>query len=191
MSTQAKTNHNYSLEEYFDLEATSGSKHEYWDGAIFAMVGASLNHNIIAGNLFRKLGNALEEKSCRVFTSAMRVRTPNGLYTYPDISVVCGEIKLTDDDLDTLANPTVLVEVLSKSTARYDRSGKFEMYQTIDCLSEYVLIEQREISVEQFVKDEQGAWRLAATYKDTTDDVAFSSLGIGVPLLDIYHDVEF
>ncbi len=191
MSTQLKSNRNYSLEEYFDLEATSQLKYEYLGGAIYAMVGGSVNHNLIAGNLAAQLKLALRDSGCVVFGSDMRVHTRDGLYTYPDVSVVCGKIELTDDKLDTLVNPILLAEVLSKSTAKYDRSEKFEMYQTIDSLREYVLIEQKEIYTERFIKDERGAWQLAATYRSAADAARFSSLSIDVSLVETYRDVKF
>lgn len=190
MSTQRKPQRAYTLDDYFAVEQNSELRHEFFNGEIFGMSGATLNHNTIVGNTFRRLGNALDTKGCRVFATDMRVRTTNNLYTYPDIAVVCGEVQLTDDDFDTLTNPVVLIEVLSKSTADYDRGDKFEMYQTIETLREYVLIDQYEMMVEHFSKDEGGAWAQVATYESAADELSLSSLNVNVPLAEIYRDAK-
>ena len=122
-------------EEYLRLERASQEKHEYFKGEIFAMTGATENHNIIAGSTFAALYSELRKKPCQIYPSDMRVRIPaTGLYTYPDISVVCGTPEFEDDGLDTLLNPTVIIEVLSPSTEPYDRGKKFQHYRTIPTL---------------------------------------------------------
>lgn len=191
MSTPLETDRGYTLEEYFHFEATSQSKHEYFDGAIFAMVGGSFIHDIIAGNVLAQLKFALRETDCTVFGSDVRVHTQDGLYTYPDLSIVCGKIMRTDDPLDTLANPLVLVEVLSKSTAKYDRGEKFKMYQTISSLREYVLIEQSEIQIQVYRRNKRGTWSKVATFSDMSDELFLESIKVRVPLSEIYRNVEF
>lgn len=191
MSTQLKTDRAYTLEEYFDLEATSPSKHEYFDGAIFAMVGGSFNHDIIAGNLLSQLKIMLRETDCTIFGSDVRVHTQGGLYTYPDLSIVCGKIIRTDDPLDTLANPLILVEVLSKSTAKYDRGEKFEMYKSIPSLREYILIEQSHLQIEVWRRNEQDEWSKVAIWDALSDDLHLKSIMLRVPLSEIYRNVEF
>ena len=191
MSTQRNIKHHYSLAEYFDLERTSGLKHEYFDGTIYAMVGASLRHVLITTNFNRALGNALDNTPCRVLGNDMRVLTGNGLFTYPDLSVVCGEIELTDDEMDTLANPMVLIEVLSKSTAPYDRGDKFEMYKTIPTLREYLLVAQDEISIEATFRRGGGKWRAVPTLRSIEDELSLESISVRVPVAEIYRDVDF
>ena len=116
-----------SPEEYLELERASETKHEYFNGEIFAMAGASLQHVRIVNNLGRLLGSQLLDRPCDVLTSEMRVKvSETGLYTYPDVAVVCGEVELEDNQADTLVNPMVIVEVLSSSTEAYDRGYKFE-----------------------------------------------------------------
>src|SRR5262245_46847116 len=126
-------------EQYLVLERKADFKSEYLNGYIIAMAGASREHNLIAGNLHGELRSQLKGRPCETYVSDMRVfidRT--GLYTYPDIVAVCGEARFQDDGVDTLLNPTVIVEVLSDSTERYDRGRKFGHYRQLPSLREYV-----------------------------------------------------
>ena len=136
-------------EEYLIAERLALDKHEYYQGEIFAMSGASISHNIISMNTSICLGNKLDGKDCQPFGSDMRIHIEEStLYTYPDLSIICGEIETTDDSFDTATNPTVIFEILSKSTRDYDKGGKFTLYRRIKSLKEYILIDSENIMVE-------------------------------------------
>ena len=131
--------------EYLDLERKTDYRSEYLHGEVFAMTGASRRHNLIATNIVRSLGNQLDTRPCELYVSKMRVKvSAAGLYTYPDVVVVCDEPKFEDGFFDTLENPTLLIEILSKSTERYDRIAKTDYYRTLDSLSEHLLVAQEE-----------------------------------------------
>lgn len=152
----------YTAEEYLALERQSETKHEFYRGEIFAMAGASLPHNRIVSNLLFRARSSLTAGPCEVLPSDMRVKTPRGLYTYPDMVIVCGEADLEDSVKDTLLNPTVLFEVLSPSTEAYDRGKKFEFYREIQSLREFVIVSQDRMLVEHFVREDDLAhWRMA------------------------------
>src|SRR5215216_7594453 len=141
MSSQRKAL--ISPEEYLAIERKSEIKHEFFAGEMFAMVGASKRHNLITANLIRILGNQLLERPCNVYPSDMRVKvSATGKYTYPDVVIACEEEKFDDAENDTLLNPVIIIEVLSESTEAYDRGKKFEQYQNIESLTEYLLIGQ-------------------------------------------------
>ena len=129
-------------EDYLALERSADFKSEYFDGEIFAMTGASEPHNTIVANTLSEIRQQLKKRPCKVYANDMRVKVdPTGLYTYPDVVVVCGKARLEDAHLDTLLNPTLIVEVLSDSTEAYDRGRKFEHYRKLESLAEYVLID--------------------------------------------------
>ena len=140
-------------EEYLVTERTAEFKSEYRNGQIIAMPGASRQHNLITVNISSGLHAQLLERICEVYTNDMRVKvSDSGLYTYPDVVVVCDEPRFEDNHFDTLLNPTVIVEVLSPSTESYDRHGKFLSYQTLESLQEYILVSQNKVCVEQYVR---------------------------------------
>ena len=177
-------------EEYLAIERTAQTKSEYFRGEMFAMVGASREHNLIAGNVSRQAGNQLRERPCEVYQSDMRVKiTPTGLYAYPDVVIVCGEPNFEDAHVDTLLNPTVLFEVLSESTENYDRGKKFEHYRRLQSLREYVLIAQDTFHVEKFTRQQDGRWMLWETY-DSEDSVQLESIGCELPVQEIYAKVN-
>lgn len=160
MSNPAE-NRRLSVEEYLAWERAQPEKHEYVDGEVFAMAGASLAHDTIVGNAIGELRTLLRGKPCVALPSDLRVRIPStGAYTYPDVSVVCGRPELEGAARDTLLNPTVLIEVLSPTTEAYDRGKKFELYRSIASLRDYLLVSSTEILVEHFVRQEDGAWLL-------------------------------
>jgi Uma2 family endonuclease len=183
------TQRHYTLDDYFSVEEMSEVKHEYYDGEIFALAGASLDHNQITGNLFAFLKNALRGTSCRAFASDLRICTPSGLYTYPDVAVICGEIKLSGDRLETVTNPVLLAEVLSDSTRDYDRGDKFTLYRTIPTLREYLLIEQDEVFVEHFSL-EGDEWR-KREYRQAEDLLWLPAIKVTIPVAEVYDGVEF
>jgi len=156
MSVQPK--HRYSFEAYLELERSSEEKHEFLDGEVFAMGGASFSHTLIAGNIFASLHQQLRGRPCRVVSSDLRVKVgPSGLYTYPDIVVVCGEPRLEQPG-DTLINPSVLIEVLSDSTEKKDRGWKFEQYQHLVSLTDYLLVAQDTPRIEHFARAGGNRW---------------------------------
>ena len=180
-----------SPEEYLRLERQASHKSEYLNGEIFAMSGASEEHNLIAGNIFGELRQQLKGQQCRAYTNDMRVKIrSNGLYTYPDMIVVCGEPQFEDEHVDTLVNPTLLGEVLSPSTERYDRIAKTSYYRTIESLAEHLIVAQDEIRLELYIRQTDGEW-LFSLYRSLNDTVTLSSIGCTLKLNDIYDRVTF
>jgi len=181
-----------SLAEYLEMERLSETKHEYVNGRVYAMSpGATNAHYLITMNLLRALLIQTDGRPCRVFAGDARVKvSPTGMYTYPDIAALCGEPRFENyKGIDTLLNPSALIEVLSPTTETYDRGDKFEHYSYIDSLQEYVLVSQSRMRVEQFVRD--GAdWHLS-NLTDPQAVVRLASIGCEIPLAQIYHSVEF
>jgi Uma2 family endonuclease len=179
-----------SPEEYLAAERRSETKSEYLDGEMFAMTGVTRRHSLVTTNLVRELSQKLLDRPCEVHSSDLRVHIPaTGLYTYPDVTVVCGEPRFEDDqEVDTLLNPKLIIEVLSPTTEAYDRGKKFEHYDTIESLAEYVLVSQTAPRVEQFVRQEGGHWLFTAT-SSLDGKVVFSSVGCEIALTEIYHKV--
>lgn len=178
-------------EEYLRRERKAEFRSEYYQGEMFAMAGASANHNLIVGNCIQALGGQLKSKPCRVYPSDLRLRiSATGLYTYPDLSVVCGEPQLESDAGDVLLNPIVLVEVLSESTEAYDRGKKFEHYRTIQGLQHYVLISQDRYAMDCFTRCSDGTWSLDScqTLEGRLELKAIDSL---ISAADIYDKVVF
>jgi Uma2 family endonuclease len=178
-----------TLDEYLALERASDVRHEYFAGVITAMAGASYRHNLIAGNIARSVGNQLAGRRCSVLPSDMRVRTISTLYTYPDVTIVCGDPELSGAGEETLLNPVVVIEILSASTEAYDRGDKFEHYRSIPSLREYVLVAQDRMRVEHFERQAKGQW-LLTTFRSAESPVVFPALGIEIPLAEIYAQVE-
>ncbi|HEV2764142.1 MAG TPA: Uma2 family endonuclease [Pyrinomonadaceae bacterium] len=146
-------------EEYLELERQADCKSEYADGVVYAMAGASERHNLIVANIVAGLHAQLFGGRCRVYPSDLKVRAPKPRYFfYPDVSVVCGETKFHDEHKDVVLNPVVIFEVLSEATAAYDRGKKFQHYQQLDTLAEYVLVSQDDATVERYVRREDGSW---------------------------------
>jgi Uma2 family endonuclease len=179
-----------SVEEYLDLEIHSLEKHEYYNGEIFAMAGATVEHNRIVSNTLIELGARLKGKDCVPYASDLRIKAEqSNLYTYPDISIICGDIKKSDDKFDTVTNPTVLIEVLSDSTKDYDRGSKFLIYRNIPSLQEYLVVDSTgAIMVEKHSRNQDGSWQLT-DYDSKTDKVQLKSIGVELPLSDIYLGV--
>lgn len=171
--------------EYLDAERSSPEKHEYHDGEVFAMAGASEAHNLIVTNVLVALRAALGQRRCRVYPSDMRIKVPAvGLYTYADASAVCHRPEIEDEHGDTLLNPQVIVEVLSPSTEDYDRGTKFKNYRSIPSFRDYVLISQDEILVEHGVRCEDGSWLLRE--HRAGERIELGSIGCTVAVDDLY-----
>ncbi len=193
MNVQPKEKAQMTPEEYLKLEETSEIKHEYFDGGVFAMTGASLNHNQINANIMRELGIQLKNSPCRPLSSDMRVKVEEiEKYTYPDIAVVCAEVRLEErKGLDTLLNPIVLMEILSESTEAYDRGKKFTHYRLIPSLREYILVSQSDCNVERFVRCDSGIWQILPPCTDMAQSVSIESIDCELLLSDIYYRVDF
>ena len=141
----------YSVADYLAMERRSETRHEFYAGEIFAMGGASERHVLIVTNTVREMSSQLKKKPCKVYSNGLRVKVNStGLYTYPDVAVVCGEAQFDDQHFDTLLNPKVIIEVLSESTEAYDRGKKFEHYRKIESLTDYVLISQDAHHIEHY-----------------------------------------
>lgn len=189
MQKQAKKH--YTPEEYLALEETAEERSEYYRGEIFAMGGGTANHNRIAGNTYSSLNSALKDKKCEAFISDMRVWIKtHELFTYPDIFVVCGKPEFYEGRKDTVLNPLVIFEVLSNSTKNYDRGEKFLFYRSIPTLKEYILIDQYQIHIEHFSKQESRKWVLA-DYNDLNGALSLPEIGFQISVKEIYDKVEF
>ena len=180
-----------SPEDYLTIERQAAAKSEYLAGEIFSMAGASERHNLIVANLVGEFRSQLKQRPCKVYPSDMRVKIQSsGLYTYPDVVVICAEPEFEDDHKDTLLNPTLIVEVLSESTEAYDRGKKFEHYRSLKSLSDYVLVAQDGARVEHFVRQADGTWLFSA-HNNLQDTLELPSVYCALPLHEIYDKVEF
>jgi Uma2 family endonuclease len=178
-------------EEYLEIERRAERKSEYFQGEMFAMAGASYAHVVIVGNLGRELGNRLEAGPCSVSLSDLRLRVaPNGLYTYPDVMVICGGPEFADDRTDTVVNPILIVEVLSESTQAYDRGKKFEQYRTLPSLREYLLVAQDAPRIEQWIRQPDDNWLRAET-SGRDASIQLVSVDCLLPLTRIYNKIEW
>jgi len=178
-------------EEYLAMEEISEIRHEYYQGEIFAMAGATNDHNLITGDVYTRMNLALTEKGCFVYMTDMQLWVQaNSLMTYPDVMVVCGDPKFYEDRTDVIANPIVIVEVLSKSSKDYDRGDKFKLYQSIPTLQEYILIDQYTIYVEQYYLETPKKWAVRE-YNRLTDILQFAKIDFQISLQDIYRRVKF
>ncbi len=181
----------YTYDEYLVRERVADTKSEYFGGQIFAMAGGSPRHNSIGVNLVASLKNRLRGSPCRPFNSDQRIRiSASGLATYPDVSIICGELQLDAQDADAIVNPRVLFEVISKSTEGYDRGKKFDFFRQIDSLSEYVLVSQEDSQVECFTRQSDGNWLLSIT-KGLSGSLRLSTVSVELPLMEIYEDIVF
>lgn len=178
-----------TLEEYFALEERSDARHEFIDGEIVAMAGGSDRHDVVISNLHGTVYALLKNQPCRLRTGNMRVKA-NDNYLYPDLSVVCGKPQLGKGAGETLLNPTVIFEVLSPSTELYDRGAKFEKYQQIESLKDYVLIAQDRVRVERYTRHDDGRW-LLSIYPLLGSMLSLTSIGIDIPLDSLYEGVDF
>src|SRR6185295_7022309 len=189
MSRQVKTY--VTPEEYLAFERAAETKNEYVNGEIFAMTGASRKHNLITSNIVTSLNTQLRGKPCEVYPGEMRVKAPaSRSYVYPDLVVVCDEPVFEDDHFDTLLNPTIVVEVLSKSTESYNRLAKSAYYRTIESLSEYLLVSQEEYRVEQYVRQDDDRW-LLSDVRTLEGMIELQSIGCSLALRDIFERITF
>jgi len=192
MSMAAHPTPIFTPEQYLELEEASETRNEYYQGQIYAMAGGSFRHAVIIGNVARHMGNALEKSPCTVMSSEVRVRVAEaGLYTYPDVIVVCGEPifakKTAKQNTDTLLNPTLVIEVLSPSTEAHDRGFKAAQYRSLESIQEYALVSQTEARVEVFSRQGNGWLLTEAAGLDA--QCRFSSVDTTLALQDIYAKV--
>jgi Uma2 family endonuclease len=188
----SKTNLAYNLErnspeEYLKFERNAKRKHEFFDGEIVAMAGASVNHNIISSNLQGELFSQLKNSLCRPFASDMRVKAKKS-YFYPDIVVSCREREFEDPEDETLLNPRVIIEILSKSTKLRDRNLKFDSYLSLESITDYILIEQNSMRVEHFQRS-GNTWSIVVLAK-SDDKLLLNSIGCELTLAEIYNEVK-
>jgi Uma2 family endonuclease len=179
-----------TVEEYFRLEEAAKTKSEYYRGEMFAMAGASYHHCKITFNIAFRMRLALQGKPCQPLLSELRVEvTSKGLYTYPDVVVVCGDPEFSQKNQQTIVNPSVIVEVLSETTEKYDRGEKFQSYQLIESLKEYVLIGQSGAVAEVFTRQADGTWSYRS-FIGLETELEFNSLQIKIPLREVYEGFE-
>ena len=178
-------------EEYLEQERRAEFKHEYVDGEIFAMSGASRRHSLIVTNIVRELGQQLKGKGCEVHSNDLRLRIPPGrAFLYPDVMAICGEVQLADEHNDTVLNPILIIEVLSPSTRNYDQGGKFEMYRKLPSLREYLTISQHEQRIEHHRRIENNRWELLEV-DDPSAVLQLQSISCALPLAEIYDKVAW
>lgn len=191
MSAAPEFDRHMTEAEYLAFERASESKHEYFDGEIYAMSGANQAHNLIVANVIAALRPQIRGKGCQLYPSDMWVRVPaTGSYAYPDVTIMCGEAQFDGDQRDVLLNPIMIIEVLSESTEAFDRGLKFQRYRELESLREYVLIDQHQAHIEHFTRTDSGIWQLSeASGKDSTLELVTADCELR--LVEVYEDVDF
>ncbi|MEM8526348.1 MAG: Uma2 family endonuclease [Bacteroidota bacterium] len=185
-----KLDQKYTFEEYLAFEEISDVRHEYHDGQIFAMAGGRPNHNLITGNIHTALNLALSDRDCipYIFDLKVRIEKANrGLY--PDVMVVCGDLEMYNDRLDVITNPSLIIEVLSPSTERYDRTNKFRLYRQLPSFKEYVLVATDYPTVETFYREQEDYWHIGSAV-GLDSEVHLKSIDCKIQLADIYKKVK-
>jgi Uma2 family endonuclease len=184
--------HKMTMEEYIEFDKNNEGRWEYFDGEVIEMAGGTLNHNQIASNISRILGNKLEEKGCRALPGDMRLKAPKALpYRYPDVVVACGEPIIEKiQGQEMLVNPLLIIEVLSPSTAQYDYSVKFTAYQSIESFQEYLLVAQDRPQVTQYVRQPDEQW-LRRDIEGIESVLKFASVDCELTFGEIYRLVNF
>ncbi|MCI5151332.1 MAG: Uma2 family endonuclease [Candidatus Electrothrix sp. MAN1_4] len=179
-----------SPEEYLNIERRSTHRSEYVDGEMFAMAGATRQHNRISSNLVSEINQHIKSGDCNIYSSDLRVHVPStGYFTYPDIVITCGKEEWTDTHNDVLVNPLVIIEILSDSTASIDRGKKFEQYRELASFVEYLLIEQRTPHIEQYILYDAQEWRYR-TIRGIDEQIIIQAIDCTLLLCDIYHKVD-
>jgi Uma2 family endonuclease len=177
--------------EYLRIERAAENRSEYFNGEMFAMAGNSPRHSLIASNINGLFWSQLRDRRCVAYDRNLRIRVPSsGLYTYSDVVVVCGPLEFDDDRKDTIVNPTLIVEILSPTTEAYDRGQKFDQYRQLASLRDYLLVSQKEASVERRAKNADGTWT-PIEIASLEGTVACESIDASLPLSEIYRGVEF
>ncbi|PQJ95326.1 Uma2 family endonuclease [Chromatium okenii] len=178
-----------TAQEYLDWERQQEMRHEFINGEIYAMTGASRSHNLICSNLVAALHSQLRGKSCEVYVNDMRVKVSiTGMYTYPDVVIACDKPAFEDQQIDTLLNPLLIIEVLSHSAEGYDRGAKFLHYRNLPSLQDYLLVSKHEIRIEHYTRQVDHCW-LLTEYQQSDERIAFDALGCSVLVQDVYERV--
>ena len=190
----------FTLEEYLEFERNSETRHEYFDGEIRQMAGESGEHADISSNLIRLIGNSLYDTNCRVRAKDTKVRSgfmppksplKKGMISYPDLVVICGEPEYHDKHRDVVLNPRVIIEILSESTAEFDRTDKFHRYQVCNpTLTDYVLVSQDKYLVEHFIKQADGTWKYFY-FNSLDSQLTIDSINCALRLADIFYLIKF
>ncbi|MCC6290268.1 MAG: Uma2 family endonuclease [Chitinophagaceae bacterium] len=181
----------FTIEEYLAMEEAATEKHEYYRGEVFAMSGPKIPHNTISINMLVELGNKLKGKKCRPFNSDQRIHIKaKTLFTYPDISIICGDPETLDNDNWNILNPAVIIEILSPATKNYDRGEKFKLYRDIPTLKEYILVDSESIHIEIFRLNEAGHWELEE-YKSAEEMIYIKTIDEKISVADIYSSVQW
>jgi Uma2 family endonuclease len=191
----------YTEDQYLSIERESEERHEYLDGQIYAMAGDSPEHGAICTNLTREVSAQLKGTRCQAFAKDMRVRSgplprrrysQKGLYSYPDLLIVCGELQFLDENRDVIINPKVIIEVASPSTEAFDRGDKFQRYRTYNpSLTDYLIVAQNCPYIEHFARQENGQWVIAASAIELSESVHVASINCTLQLAEVYDRVEF
>jgi len=179
----------YNADQYLALEESAEYRSQFYFGEIFAMAGASRRHNIAAGNVYAIIHAQLRGRRCEIYQNDMRVKVNADFYTYPDIVIVCGEPQIEKKNGENLLNPTVLIEVLSPSTEKFDRGDKFRYYRLMPSLREYVLVSQNRVNVEHYFRQEDNSWLFTAM-NDEDEVLELPSVSCSVNVRDIYDKVD-
>ncbi|HKQ80180.1 MAG TPA: Uma2 family endonuclease [Blastocatellia bacterium] len=191
----------YTEDQYLSMERESEERHEYIDGHIYAMAGESPEHGAICTNLTREVSTQLKGTPCQAFAKDMKVRSgtlpkrrfsQKGLYSYPDLVIVCGELHFLDENRDVLINPKVIIEVSSPSTEAFDRSEKFRRYREFNpSLTDYLIVAQNRPSIEYFSRQENGLWVIAASVVELSESIHIASVNCALRLVEVYDRIEF
>jgi Uma2 family endonuclease len=180
----------YTVEEYREMESTSEVKHEYYQGEIFAMAGATVPHNFVRKNIISALDQKLSDSPCQPHNGDTRIYIKkNGMHMYPDVTIICGEVRTDNNDKFNVLNPTIILEVLSPSTEGYDKGLKFSFYREIPTLKEYILVEPESVRIEAFHLNADGFWGLKV-YKDIESSLELPSINVSLPLKEIYKRTD-
>jgi Uma2 family endonuclease len=178
-------------EQYLELDRKAERPSEYYRGEMFPVEGATRAHSLIVTNVAGVFRTLLKHRSCEVYSSTLRLRvTATGLYAYPDVMVACGEPLFADDQADTLLNPVLIAEVLSKSTQDYDRGQKFQHYRTVASVMEYLAIAQEKVFVECWSRQSDHRW-LLTEFDNLSGSIRLDSIGVDLSIAEIYDKVTF
>jgi Uma2 family endonuclease len=181
----------FSPAQYLAIENDSSTKHEFYQGEITAMAGATFAHNTISVNILAHLHTQLRGKDCRPFNSDQRIKVERaGYYTYTDVSVICGQVQAAKDDPLSATNPRLIVEVLSPTTEFIDKRRKLKLYLQLDSLHEYVIVEQDSAYINKYARNDDGTWTMAVI-EGLETSVDLKSIGCQLRTADIYDGVTF
>lgn len=185
------TQKHFTAQEYLELEEFAEYKSEYYQGEIFAMAGASFNHNQIAGDVYLQLRQRQEKHGCRITFGDLKLWIEEiDFFAYPDLMITCDKFQFFPGRTDIILNPLIIIEILSRSTEAYDRGKKFQFYRSISSFQEYILIDQYRAHIDQFYIEKTGKWTLR-DYDDSNEILQFSKIDFEIPLKKVYELVDF